>query len=226
MTMADGGVTMADDSDAVTVGQLLDWARRFARLVDEQRGYLTELDAAIGDGDHGANMDRGLRAACERLEAAPPAGAGELFKLVGTTLVSSVGGASGPLYGTFFLRMGASCADAKEISSPALARALRAGVEGVAARGRAGRGEKTMLDSLYPALEAFEAAVSAGRPAATAFSLARDAAARGRDATIEMVASKGRASYLGQRSAGHQDAGATSAALLFEAAAQAFGGGG
>ena len=212
---------MAEGS--VTVGELVDWARRFAGLVTAQRSHLTELDAAIGDGDHGTNMDRGLRVVCEKLDAGPPATAGEVFKLVGTTLVSNVGGASGPLYGTFFLRLGALCGAGEAVSAPALAAALRAGVEGVVARGRAEPGDKTMLDSLQPAVEVFETAVAGGQPLAVAFGRARDAAVAGRDATIGMVAHKGRASYLGERSLGHQDAGATSATLLFEAAALVFG---
>jgi phosphoenolpyruvate---glycerone phosphotransferase subunit DhaL len=206
----------------VTAGELVAWLRRFAELISEQKTYLTELDAAIGDGDHGINMDRGMKAVCDRLDAATPANADELFKLVGTTLVSNVGGASGPLYGTFFLRLGSACGSTAVVTLPALVRAMHAAVGGVAERGRAQRGDKTMLDSMGPALAALDSAGPAGWGVAVALSRASDAAARGRDGTVPMVARKGRASYLGERSAGHQDPGATSAALLFAAAAHVF----
>ena len=207
---------------AVTLDALQTWIRRFADLVSKQREYLTELDSAIGDADHGINMERGMRAVCEKLDGNTPATADELFKLVGMTLVSSVGGASGPLYGTFFLRLGAACGPRDAISLDELAKAFRAGVEGLVGRGRPELGDKTMFDGLHPALEALDAAVAAEQPAAAAFSAAWRAAVGGRDATIPMVARKGRASYLGERSIGHQDPGATSSALLFEAAAAAF----
>jgi len=208
--------------ERVSVDHLEAWVRRFGDLVTEQRTYLTDLDSAIGDADHGINMDRGMHAVCAALDAARPATADELFKLVGMTLVSSVGGASGPLYGTFFLRLGTACGSRDAISVDDLAKGLRAGVEGVVARGRPELGDKTMYDSLEPALDTLDAAVEQGRSAADAFSWAWRSAAAGRDATIPMVARKGRASYLGERSAGHQDPGATSAALLFEAAATVF----
>ena len=206
----------------VTVERLAAWVRRFGELVAEQRTYLTDLDSAIGDADHGINMDRGMQAVTEKLDATPLGTADELFKLVGMTLVSSVGGASGPLYGTLFLRLGAACGAERSVSVDDLAKAVRAGVEGLVARGRPERGDKTMFDSLEPAIEALDTAVSIGSSVAEAFSAAWQAAVEGRDATIPMVARKGRASYLGERSAGHQDPGATSAALLFEAAASAF----
>jgi dihydroxyacetone kinase-like protein len=210
--------------DAVSVAQLQAWVRRFADLVALQRDQLTELDAAIGDADHGINMDRGMRAVCDKLDAATPGTTDELFKLVGMTLVSSVGGASGPLYGTFFLRLGAACGAHGSISVDDLAKAFRAGVEGLVARGRPELGDKTMFDSLHPALEALEAAAVDSLRAGVAFTAAWEAAVAGRDATVPMVARKGRASYLGERSAGHQDPGATSAALLFEAAAAVLAG--
>jgi len=205
--------------ELVSVERLDAWVRHFADLVTDQCAYLTDLDSAIGDADHGINMDRGMRAVCSALDTAQPATADELFKLVGMTLVSSVGGASGPLYGTFFLRLGTACGSREAISVDDLAKAFRAGVEGLVARGRPELGDKTMYDSLQPALEALDAAVESGHAAGDAFASAWRAAADGRDATIPMVARKGRASYLGERSAGHQDPGATSAALLFEAAA-------
>jgi len=206
----------------VAVGALQAWIRRFADLVAEQREYLTELDSAIGDADHGINMERGMRAVCEKLDTNVPATADELFKLVGMTLVSSVGGASGPLYGTFFLRLGAACGPRDAISLDELAKAFRAGVEGLVGRGRPELGDKTMFDCLHPGLEALDAAVAGKQTPAAAFSAAWRAAVAGRDGTIPMVARKGRASYLGERSVGHQDPGATSSALLFEAASAAF----
>ena len=208
----------------ITVAQCTAWIRRFADLVAKQKDLLTELDAAIGDADHGINMERGMRAVCEKLEEAVPADADQLFKLVGMTLVSNVGGASGPLYGTFFLRLGAACGSRHQLSLEEYAKAWRAGVEGLVGRGRPELGDKTMFDSLHPALAALDAAVAAREPARGAFSAAWKAAEEGRDATIGMVARKGRASYLGERSAGHQDPGATSASLLFQAAAAVFAG--
>jgi phosphoenolpyruvate---glycerone phosphotransferase subunit DhaL len=194
----------------------------FADLIAEHRTYLTELDSAIGDADHGINMDRGMQAVRQKLDANPPAAADELFKLVGMTLVSSVGGASGPLYGTFFLRFGTACGSRDTLSTDDLVKAFRAGVEGLVARGKPELGDKTMYDSLHPALEALEAAIGVGLSPGEALSKAWRDAVRGRDNTIPMVARKGRASYLGERSAGHQDPGATSSALLLQAAAEAF----
>jgi dihydroxyacetone kinase-like protein len=208
--------------DVVTVGELEAWVRQFAELVAEQRAYLTELDSAIGDADHGINMDRGMHAVCAELDAAPLGTADALFKTVGMTLVSSIGGASGPLYGTFFLRFGTACGPRTDLSVHDVVKAFRAGVEGLVARGKPELGDKTMFDSLHPALEGLDAAVGQGLPPKAAFASAWQAAVRGRDDTIPMVARKGRASYLGERSAGHQDPGATSAALLFEAAARVF----
>lgn len=184
--------------------QLQAWVREFARLIAENAQHLSDLDAAIGDADHGISMDRGMTAVVAALDESPPADAPAACKQIGMTLVKSVGGASGPLYGTFFLRMGPAW-------DQGFAAALRAGVEGVVQRGRAELGDKTMFDALAPALEALE---SGGDLAAAAA-----AAEKGRDGTESMVARKGRASYLGQRSVGHIDPGAASAALLLSAAA-------
>jgi dihydroxyacetone kinase-like protein len=204
----------------VSLEQLTDWLARFEALVTEQRAYLTELDSAIGDADHGANMARGMTAVMEKIGANAAATAvDELFKSVGMTLVTSVGGASGPLYGTFFLRFGMNAGPAKSLDAAGLGGALRAGLEGVVARGKAEIGDKTMFDAMSPALDAYDAAVAGGSDVAGAASAAFDAAKTGRDATEELVARKGRASYLGERSAGHLDPGATSTALLFEALA-------
>ncbi|HTT89265.1 MAG TPA: dihydroxyacetone kinase subunit DhaL [Acidimicrobiales bacterium] len=211
--------------EAVTVGQLAAWVRRFADLIAEQKAYLTELDGAVGDGDHGINMDRGMRAVAGKLDAATPGTVDELFKLVGLTLVSTVGGASGPLYGTFFLRLGSACGGSAAVPIGDLVNGLHAGAGGLVERGHAELGDKTMLDSLQPAVVALETAVSAGDRLPGALSKAWAAAVRGRDETVPMVARKGRASYLAERSAGHQDPGATSTALLFEAAAFVFAAG-
>jgi len=203
---------------SVSLADLTAWLGAFRDLVTENRDYLTELDSAIGDADHGANMARGMGAVLDKLGQAEPAvTVDELFKGVGMTLVSSVGGASGPLYGTFFLRFGVAAGAVSELDGPALSSALAAGLGGVIARGKAEAGDKTMLDALAPALEAFDDALADGLPAAAA--AAASAAAAGRDATLDLVARKGRASYLGERSAGHLDPGATSTAYLFEALA-------
>jgi dihydroxyacetone kinase-like protein len=206
-------------TSAVTVDQLEAWIRAFAALVAENKSYLTELDSAIGDADHGINIDRGMQAVLDKLDSARPATADELFKLVGLTLVQSVGGASGPLYGTFFIRLGAASGTATGLSPEDLAKALRAGLDGLVARGKPELGDKTMYDALHPSLETLEAALASGTASGAAFEAAAAACRAGRDATIPMVARKGRASYLGERSAGHQDPGATSAALLLDAAA-------
>ncbi len=207
-------------NDTVTTAVLHEWVRRFAALVAENRDYLTELDAAIGDADHGSNMDRGMRAVVVALDETQLATAGELFKKVGMTLVSTIGGASGPLYGTLFLRMGSSLGDTAEASSQQLASAFRAGLEGVVMRGKPEAGDKTMYDALAPGVAALEEALAGQVALAEALNLAFGAAAAGRDATTPMLARKGRASYLGERSVGHQDPGATSTALLLQAAAE------
>jgi dihydroxyacetone kinase-like protein len=207
-------------AENVTTAVLEEWVRRFAILVAENRDYLTELDSAIGDADHGSNMDRGMKAAVAALDETPPATAGALFTKVGMTLVSTVGGASGPLFGTFFLRMGTSFGDSDTASPLDFAAALRAGLGGVVARGKAEPGDKTMYDALAPAVDALDSALGDQSQLATALKAARDAAAAGRDATTPMLARKGRASYLGERSVGHQDPGATTVALLLEAATE------
>ena len=203
-------------AETVDTAGLHDWIMRFGAAVAEKREWLTELDSAIGDADHGANMARGMSAVSEKLASSAPAAADDLLKTVGMTLVSSVGGASGPLYGTFFLRMGMAAGAVQELDAPALAAALRAGLEGIVARGKAEPGDKTLLDAMSPAVDAFDAALAGGGDLAEAAKNAAVAAATGRDATLPLVARKGRASYLGERSAGHLDPGAASTALLFE----------
>jgi phosphoenolpyruvate---glycerone phosphotransferase subunit DhaL len=207
-------------TESMTTAVLERWVRSFAALVAENRDHLTELDAAIGDADHGSNMDRGMTAAVAALDESPPANAGALLSKVGMTLVSTVGGASGPLFGTLFLRMGTSLGDTDEVSPTELAAALRAGLVGVVERGKAGAGDKTMYDALAPAVDALDAALGDDVRLQAALEAASAAAAAGRDATTPMLARKGRASYLGERSVGHQDPGATTVALLLDALKQ------
>lgn len=197
------------------------WLRTFAASVADQQENLTSLDAAIGDADHGANMHRGMTAVVDGLAATPPADPAALFKQTGMVLIRSVGGTSGPLYGTLFLRMASAVGGETTLEPQTFAKALRAGVEGVVARGKAELGDKTLYDALAPALDALDAALASGESLAAALRAASAAADAGRDATTPMTARKGRASYLGERSAGHQDPGATSAALLVAAAAGA-----
>ena len=205
--------------EAVTVDRLVAWLSAFRDAVHEHGAYLTELDSAIGDADHGANLIRGMDAVMAAVEP-PPANAGDLLKKVGMTLVTSVGGASGPLYGTFFLRAATAVGDATVLDGAALLTALRAGLEGIVARGKAEAGDKTMYDALAPAIGAFEEALASGAEPDVAARAAADAAAAGRDATEPMLALKGRASYLGERSVGHLDPGAASSALLIAALAE------
>ncbi|HEY3436351.1 MAG TPA: dihydroxyacetone kinase subunit DhaL [Actinotalea sp.] len=196
------------------------WIRAFARAAHTHKELLTELDAAIGDADHGANMDRGMTAAVAAVDAAAGFDSvAALLKCVGLTLVGSVGGASGPLYGTLFLRMAAAAGTGAALDAADLARLLTAGLGGVVDRGKAEPGDKTMYDALAPACAALTASLDSGQDLAEALAAAALAADAGRDATVPMLAHKGRASYLGERSIGHQDPGATSVALLVRAAA-------
>ncbi len=204
--------------EQVDVAALQRWIRRFAAVVAENRDYLTQLDSPIGDADHGANLDRGLTVALAALDGPAPTTAAALFKRVGMTLVSNVGGASGPLYGTLFLRMATAAGDVESLDGATLAKVLRAGLDGVVARGKAEPGDKTMVDALTPAVDALDAALAAQRPLEAALTAAASAAETGRDATTAMLARKGRASYLGERSIGHQDPGATSMALFIATA--------
>lgn len=205
----------------VTLGQMQRWILDYARAIEDNKDHLTRLDSAIGDADHGINMDRGMKAVVAKIDADPPASVDALFKSVGMTLVSSVGGASGPLYGTFFLRFGMACGETDRLSAADLAKAFRSGLDGVVARGKAEAGDKTMFDALNPAIEALDSVLSGGGRLTEALAASAAAAEAGRDATIPMLARKGRASYLVERSVGHQDPGATSAALLVRVAAAA-----
>jgi phosphoenolpyruvate---glycerone phosphotransferase subunit DhaL len=208
----------------ITHDAIEEWMKRFAAEVAANRAYLTKLDGAIGDGDHGTNMDRGMKKALERLEATDGDDIGASLKAVGMALVSSVGGAAGPLYGTFFLQMGQATAGKSEIDLAGFTDALDAGVQGVIKRGKAEPGDKTMLDALGPALEALRGS-GGDDDVAGALDRAAEAAREGMEATVPMVARKGRASYLGERSAGHQDPGATSSHLLLKTVAEAVGSG-
>jgi dihydroxyacetone kinase-like protein len=208
----------------ITLDQLTSWLRRFHELVIKNQVELTELDSAIGDADHGINMARGMTAVIDKLDGGLPTRINDLFKTAAMTLVMSVGGASGPLYGTFFLRFAGAAGPAIELDAEALHTALRAGLTGVVERGKAEPGDKTMVDALSPALEAMEAVIKKGGDLVAAVTAARDAAAAGRDATVPMMARKGRASYLGERSAGHMDPGAASMSLLFDALPTEFAG--
>ncbi|GAA1557810.1 dihydroxyacetone kinase subunit DhaL [Kribbella lupini] len=204
------------------VDDFANWLRDLARTLHDNAAYLTELDSAIGDADHGSNMDRGFAAVVAVLDETTFDSVDELLKKAGMTLVSKVGGASGPLYGTFFLRFGTALAGA-EVSAATVGEALKAGVGGILARGKAEAGDKTMYDAWAPALSAYDEAVAGGADLRGALVAATEAAAKGRDATVPLVARKGRASYLGERSAGHQDPGATSTTLLLESAARTLG---
>jgi phosphoenolpyruvate---glycerone phosphotransferase subunit DhaL len=199
------------------------WIERAAQVFEENKVHLTELDAAIGDSDHGVNMARGFSAAREKLASHPRADVGAIFKTVGMTLLSTVGGASGPLYGTLFLDAAKSAAGAAELDLGGLARALRAGFEGVRRRGKAEPLDKTMVDAWGPAIAALEADAGADIPLREAVAKAAEEAQKGAVATVPLVARKGRASYLGERSAGHQDPGATSSFLLLRCLAETVG---
>ncbi len=210
---------------SVSFEDAVHWVRSFADVIAENKEYLTQLDSAIGDADHGINMNRGMQAVLGKLDGAPNGDIGALMKAVGMTLVSTVGGAGGPLYGTLFLQFGVATAGKADLEPADWALALEKGVEGVQMRGKAEPGDKTMVDALIPARDAFRQAVDDGESFEDALRRSAAAAEEGMKATIPWVARKGRASYLGERSAGHQDPGATSSYLLLKAAADSWGGG-
>ena len=200
------------------------WARRWIELaaadVAEQRDYLVDLDRAIGDGDHGENMDRGFKAALEALEQAQPGSVAEVLKTVAKTLMSTVGGAAGPLYGTAFLRASKAAGDG-DLDGAGVAAVIAGALDGIQARGKATTGEKTMVDAWTPALEAARAAAESGSDPAAVLEAAATAAEAGAAATEPLRATKGRASYLGERSIGHLDPGAVSTSLILRAAVRA-----
>ena len=206
---------MAIDRDST-----LDWMTRFAGEMAEHRSELVRLDTAIGDGDHGTNMNRGMQKALEKLAASEPADPGAVLKTVAMALISSVGGAAGPLYGTLLLQMGTALAGQEQVDLTGFAAAWRKGMDGVQSRGKAQPGDKTMLDALRPGTEALESAADLD----SGLSAAVRAAEQGMNATTPLVARKGRASYLGERSKDHQDPGATSTYYLFKTAAEALTG--
>lgn len=207
-----------DKSGQLSYDDFSAWIRRYAGVIAENKQYLTELDAAIGDADHGINMDRGFQAVLPKLDAQTPGDVGAMLKVVGSTLISTVGGASGPLYGTFFLQFGIATAGQSSVGLEQLLKGLDAAISAMQRLGKAEPGDKTLLDALIPARDALRRASEDGEQPAKALSAAVDAADDGMRATIPLVARKGRASYLGDRSAGHQDPGATSVDLLIRAA--------
>lgn len=205
------------DLNQLDGGFVLRWMREMAGDVHEQRDFLTQLDAAIGDADHGINMDRGFAAALAKLEAEPDGPPGDLLETVGTTLVLSVGGAAGPLYGSAIRQMGRALDGSKTFDAEALFLLLRAGLEEVQRLGAAQVGDKTIVDAFSPAIDAYERGLRSGDDLVGAASRAHAAAEEGMRATIPLQARKGRASYLGARSVGHQDPGATSMTMFFAA---------
>ena len=207
----------------LTSDQMIKWLERFAALLAENKDHLTQLDSAIGDADHGANMDRGFKAVLGKKTELQGKDIATVFKTVAMTLISTVGGASGPLYGTFFLQAGLLAAGKLSISAEEFGALLEKGLNGVIQRGKANPGDKTMIDAMQPAVEAYRKAVQGGESLDGALKKAAESSRKGMKATIPLVAKKGRASYLGERSAGHQDPGATSTALLFQAAAESLG---
>lgn len=200
----------------ITKQQIFQWLQTLAVVFAENKAYLTELDAAIGDADHGINMHRGFQKVITQLPQVKDKDLGNIFKTVSMTLISSVGGASGPLYGTFFLRASTTVTGKEELTDVELRDLLQAGVAGVIQRGKAHPGDKTMIDALSPAVESFTAAVERGNALIGALEAAVQAAQMGMEQTIPMIAKKGRASYLGERSVGHQDPGATSSYLILK----------
>ena len=197
--------------------------QEMAAAMEEHRKHLTQLDSAVGDGDHGNNMHRGFQAALERLEGTDPQTPSDALKAVSMALVNKVGGAAGPLYGTAFLRASTALSSKEDLSPEDVAGALEAALGGIKQRGKAEVGDKTIVDALEPAVEAAKEAASSGGSAGEVFRAAAEAAGEGAEATVPLTARRGRASYLGPRSAGHMDPGARSTYLLLDAAARALG---
>jgi phosphoenolpyruvate---glycerone phosphotransferase subunit DhaL len=204
----------------ITSDDMIKWLERFAALLAENKDYLTKLDSAIGDADHGANMDRGFKAVLAKKSEFQGKEVAAVFKTTAMTLISTVGGASGPLYGTFFLQAALAAGTNASISAEDFGTLLEKGLNGVAQRGKANPGDKTMVDAMQPGVQAYQKTLAGGAPFGDALQKAAESASEGMKATTPLLAKKGRASYLGERSIGHQDPGATSAALLFQAAAE------
>ena len=205
---------------AISKDDIVNWVKIYAQIIEDNNDLLTELDRQIGDADHGANMKRGFKAVLEKLPAVEDKDIGTILKTVAMTLLSKVGGAGGPLYSTLFMKAGNSIGPKMEIELVDWVQALEAGINGIAALGKALPNDKTMLDALYPALEALKSSLDQGLSISEALSKSAEAAHQGMLATIPLVARKGRASYLGERSAGHQDPGATSTFFLLDSAAK------
>jgi len=202
----------------ITKAEVLDWLRAYGQVIEDQKDYLTELDSVIGDADHGANMHRGFKAVLVKLPSVEDKDIGTILKTVGMTLLSTVGGAGGPLYSTLFIQAGNMLNGKEEMTLSDWAAALEAAKIGVVKLGKAEPGDKTMVDALTPAVEVLRKATENGHTTSDALEESAQAAKEGMEATIPLVARKGRASYLGERSAGHQDPGATSSFMLLETA--------
>lgn len=204
----------------VTKAQIIQWLERLADVYKLNKEYLTELDSAIGDADHGINMDRGFREVLHKLPELSSKDIGAILKAVGMTLLSKVGGASGPLYGTFFMQAGAPAAHAEELTDDMLLKMLKSGAQGIVSRGRAVLEDKTMVDVWLPSLDTLEAELAANKPLKDALEATVNRAEEAMKATIPLKARKGRASYLGDRSIGHQDPGSTSTYLMLKSLAE------
>jgi dihydroxyacetone kinase-like protein len=207
----------------ISSDQIFAWIERYAAHIAEQKDYLTQLDAAIGDADHGANMNRGFQAVLAKKAEIQKPDIGALLKGVAMTLISTVGGASGALYGTFFLQASTLAGNQTELTPSEFGSLLEKGLAGIVLRGKATIGDKTMIDALQPAVKAYKHSIESGETLEQALSKAVSAAEEGLKSTIPLVARKGRASYLGDRSAGHPDPGATSTLILFRSAAETLG---
>jgi dihydroxyacetone kinase-like protein len=200
----------------ITKAQIVQWLKNSAKVLEQNKEYLTQLDSAIGDADHGINMNRGFKKVLEQLPTVVDKDIGNILKAMGMALISSVGGASGPLYGTFFMRSGTALVSKEALTNDDVYKLFQAGVEGVVQRGRPQLGDKTMYDAWAPALEAMESALANGNDTISMLRSAVAAAEQGVKETIPLQAKKGRASYLGERSIGHQDPGATSSYLILK----------
>jgi dihydroxyacetone kinase-like protein len=213
---------MNTDRTNMTVNRqdVLRWLDALQKVFNENRQQLTDLDSAVGDGDFGISLDRGFTAVQAELTAKPPADLRTVFQTVATVLIKTMGGSSGPLLGTFFLRAAATCADKSELAPADVVALFQAGVEGLQQRGKAALGDKTMMDAWLPAVDAMRSALESGSGLTEILERAAAAAEAGMRATIDMQARKGRGSYLGERSVGHQDPGATATYQLFKAAAE------
>lgn len=205
---------------SITRDDVLAWIKVVAGIINTNSSYLTQLDAAIGDADHGANMDRGFKAVMNKIPDISDKDIGTIFKTTGMTLISTVGGAGGPLYGTFFLQAGIKTVGKMELNLNDWAEVLESALSGIVMRGKAELGDKTMVDALTPAVNSLKQSIIDNQSLNTALSLSAEAAKAGMEGTIPLVARKGRASYLGERSAGHQDPGSTSMYLILNAAAE------